>query len=362
MSVKISLDAIGLAHGTDKSSFHHNYLNFYETHFARLRERAITVLEIGILNGASLKVWKDYFPRAKIVGADIMPATKKFEEDRVSVEILDQSNIEELTSLATRHGPFDIIIEDGSHMWEHQITTLRTLFLFVKKDGIYIVEDLQTNYGSLRDDYRGISGRTCVDYLKSWLDLCVADDELPLEQVEDAFLRTYGRSVRFLAFYRRACLIQKAYRAPIRERNPGSPLRRIAKPLSACKVHVLAHISGIGDVVGNGGYVHLGDDPASFQGLSIDSPAAPVEYRVRSFDGLWSEWTANNGFVGTRGQARLLSGVAVRLAGGAKEGCVLRVSGRFAGSAAIVEAGDGEDCTAASGGALCGLQVDIEGR
>lgn len=57
----------------------------------------------------------DYFPNAGIVGADITPATKRFERGRVSVEILDQSDVEQLTLMAIKHAPFDIVIEDGSH-------------------------------------------------------------------------------------------------------------------------------------------------------------------------------------------------------------------------------------------------------
>src|SRR5579859_423149 len=152
-----SLDAIGLKHRTDKSSRGHDYLNFYETYFAPMRGEKLNILEIGIFNGASLSTWAEYFPRANIVGADINPATKRFERKGIAVEILDQSDIEQLVQVAVKHGPFDIIIEDGSHMWEHQITSLRTLFPFVRNNGIYIVEDLQTNY---RESYRGVASIT----------------------------------------------------------------------------------------------------------------------------------------------------------------------------------------------------------
>lgn len=165
------LDAIGLKHGTDKASSDHDYLNFYEIFLSPLRDERMTVLEIGVFNGASLKTWEEYFPHATIIGADILPLTKRFERNRTTIEILDQSNVEELTRLAVQHGPFDIIIEDGSHMWEHQITSLRILFPFLKNDGLYIVEDLQTNYGLMEPHYRGVASQTCMSYLKAWADL-----------------------------------------------------------------------------------------------------------------------------------------------------------------------------------------------
>ncbi|HQT68764.1 MAG TPA: hypothetical protein PLC74_14290, partial [Acetobacteraceae bacterium] len=59
---ELSLDDIGMAHGTDKSSIYHNYLNFYEIFFKPFRQIELKILEIGVLNGASLKTWEQYFP------------------------------------------------------------------------------------------------------------------------------------------------------------------------------------------------------------------------------------------------------------------------------------------------------------
>ncbi len=351
-----TLDAIGLKYGTDKASFHHNYLEFYEGFFAPLRNEALTILEIGVLNGASLKTWEEYFPNAKVIGADIMPATKKFEQGRVVIELLDQSNIEELTRVAVKHGPFDIIIEDGSHMWEHQITTLRTLFPFVKDGGIYVVEDLQTNYGSMQKDYKGIASATCVDYLKSWLDLRVADDQLPINEVEDAFLRTYGRAVQYLTFYRRACLIKKSFPTVMREISAGQPLMAVG---AGAPLRVLAHISEIGDVTGTEGFVNPGADNFTFQGLAVDADEDVLEYRVRFANATWSEWCHGNGYAGTRAQSRLVTGVSLRLRKQAKGLYALRGYGRFAGSAKPVEIADGVDCVSLTGGALCALQVEL---
>lgn len=204
-----TLDAIGLKHGTDKSSKFHDYLSFYELFFRDLRHEKIKILEIGVLGGASLKTWEEYFPSADVVGVDIVPASKNYEEGRVVIELADQSNVEHLTRLAIKHGPFDIIIEDGSHMWEHQITSLRTLFPFLKDEGIYIAEDLQTNYGPASGKYQGIASNSFMDYIKKLVDLRVGDDLIDISKIEDSFLRTYGRNVHFINFYRRACLLKK---------------------------------------------------------------------------------------------------------------------------------------------------------
>jgi hypothetical protein len=69
-----------------------------------------------------------------------------------------------------------------------------------------IGEDLHTNFGGLAADYRGRSSISFVEYLKKLVDLRVADDQINLSGEEDPFLRTYGRNLPFVTFYRRACI------------------------------------------------------------------------------------------------------------------------------------------------------------
>ena len=357
-----TLDALGLKHGTDKASSYHNYLNVYETFFAPLRNDQLTILEIGVFNGASLRTWEEYFPKAKIIGVDIVPASRWHERNRVTIELADQSNVEHLTRLAMKHGPFDIIIEDGSHMWEHQITSLRTLFPFLKDGGIYIVEDLQTNYGSMQEKYKGVASSTCVEYLEKWLNLLVADDQTEISDVEDAFLRTYGRAVQFITFYRRACLLRKQFPPVVWAVDAGRSLVPGGKGRHSVAVSIIVHVTHKGDVVGPSGFVDLGSDASTFEGFLIDSNEDAFEYRVRLVDLSWSGWTQKGNFAGTRGRAMLVTGFTIRLLEGAKERYVLRAFGRFAGSGHPIEVSDGQDCLSVSGGALCGIQVDLARR
>ena len=82
----MTLDEIGLRYGTDKASSGHKYLAHYERVLTPLRDDAFTMIEIGGLNGASLQMWRDFFPSATIVCVDIKPDVKRFEEERVGVE------------------------------------------------------------------------------------------------------------------------------------------------------------------------------------------------------------------------------------------------------------------------------------
>ena len=263
-----TLNAIGLKHGTDKASSHHNYLQFYELFFAPLRNEKLAVLEIGVLDGASLKTWEEYFPNANVIGVDIVAVSKRFERNRIEIVVADQSNIEELTSIGIKRGPFDIIIEDGSHIWDHQITSLQTLFPFLKNGGIYIVEDLQTNYGSMRASFQGIARSSCVEYLKVWLDLLVADDQININGIEDAFLRTYGRAVDFITFYRHACLMKKHFAPVVRELDAGRPVVAISEDGQSAPLLILAHVGNKGDILGRSGFVNLKSEVLPYSRIS----------------------------------------------------------------------------------------------
>ena len=223
---QMSLDALGQTFGTDKCSFGHDYLRFYETYFDGIRRNELNVLEIGVANGASLAVWEAYFPNSRIVGADINPAARRFARDRVYIEILDQSNKEELLQLGIAHGRFDIIIEDGSHMWGHQITSLRTLFPLLRAGGIYIVEDLQTNYGEMAAQFKGDSPISCMEYLKRLVDVRVGDS-LDCVLAGDTFLSAHKDEIDVLVFYRHSCLIRKGSR-----RVHNEPLMEVGPTLS----------------------------------------------------------------------------------------------------------------------------------
>ena len=354
--MRATLDEIGLKYGTDKSSAHHNYLAFYESFMAPQRDAPLTMLEIGVYQGASLKTWREYFTQAKIIGVDIQPNCKRFESDRIKIELADQSNLEHLAQLAATHGPFDLIIEDGSHMWEHQITSLRALFPFLRNGGHYVVEDLQTNYGVLQAKYRGVASESCVDFLKRWMDVFVADDLIELESLEDPFLRTYGRAIEFMTFHRRACVVRKRVPATDWRVSLGPPLA--PRTGDGPRVVINAHIGMRGDIFGPSGYVDEGADTFTIQGLALESETHALEYRVRFPDGAWSEWVGEGAFAGTRGQSLPITGFSARLAEPLRQQFKVETRGLFVGGVAVDVSG-GADCVAPSGARLRGLQVTI---
>jgi hypothetical protein len=356
------LDDLGIQFGTDKSSAGHDYLRFYEPYLAPLRDQPVRLLEIGILGGASLAVWEAYFANGTIIGADIDRRTLRFARPRVLIEIIDQSNIEHLTQLAIRHGPFDVIVEDGSHMWEHQITSLRTLFPFLKNGGFYVVEDLQTNYGLMEAEYRGVASLSCVEYLKKLVDLRVGDEQLDPAREEDAFLRTYGRAMGTVAFSRHACLIQKCYQDEVIA-GAGEPLLHAEAGTASVPARLLAHLGHRGDVTAPCGWVRATRRGQAIQGFAIslaDDAPRHLHYRSRSMAGIWSAWATGGTYVGTRGRKDNLTGFSVRLAPSGRAGCTLQAAGQFGASGNIVAIDAEGDCVSPNGRhPLTGMQVRV---
>jgi Flp pilus assembly protein TadD len=146
------LSRLAILQGTDKFGYH-DYTPNYHQMLKHLRDEPIRLLELGVggfgdedRGGESLAVWRDYFPNAKIVvGIDIQ---KKTLDLGPRVTILQGSQVDEafLMGLVRDHGPFDVIIDDGSHRNEHVVESFRILWPTLVDGGIYIAEDVQTSF------------------------------------------------------------------------------------------------------------------------------------------------------------------------------------------------------------------------
>jgi cephalosporin hydroxylase len=145
------LTRIALRHGTDKWGAHF-YTPVYHQLFAHLRDRPVRLLEIGIggyefarLGGASLAMWADYFPNGHILGVDVHAKTLDL-GPRVTVQQGSQNDAAFLARMSAEHGPFDIVIDDGSHVPAHVIASFNVLFPLLADNGLYVIEDVQTAY------------------------------------------------------------------------------------------------------------------------------------------------------------------------------------------------------------------------
>ena len=160
------------------------YLPIYERVLKGLRNQPIRLLEIGVDRGGSLQAWRRYLgAEATIVGVDINPACAAFDDPSraTHVRIGSQDDAGFLRSVVDEFGPFDVILDDGSHFTSHQIASFQFLFPHgVAPGGHYLVEDLQTNYWR---HYRD-SARSFIDLAKDLVDVANSQyhDETMLER------------------------------------------------------------------------------------------------------------------------------------------------------------------------------------
>jgi len=146
-----------------------HYFNIYNENFSKYKNKKITILEIGVFNGGSLKMWQNYFsPDSLIVGIDIIPKCKKYEKDNIKIYIGDQTDKNFLNSVIKDIGKPDIIIDDGGHTSNQQITSFDYLFKYLNNQAIYLVEDTHSSYHLKFQDRQ--DGLTFMDYAKSLSD------------------------------------------------------------------------------------------------------------------------------------------------------------------------------------------------
>ena len=173
-----------------------HYFPIYERYFKDFVYKPVTVVEIGVGLGGSLQMWKRYFgPHARIVGIDIDPACKAFEEDQIEVRIGDQSDQKFMQGLIDEFGMPDIVLDDGSHVMRHIIASFQFLYPRMAKSGIYMVEDLHTAYW---DEYEGglRKASTFIELCKNLI------DELNADHTRDALPSTvFTKSTLAMHFY-----------------------------------------------------------------------------------------------------------------------------------------------------------------
>lgn len=144
-----SLTELGKKYGTDK--YEHGFLPFYEQFFEPVRDDVRRVLEIGIADGASIRMWLDYFPNARVFGMEApgnVPMRygdkNRWPRDKRFIALMgDQAELSHLRKVLP-WGPFDIVVDDGGHTMKQQQTSLEALLVHTTR--FYVVEDLHTSF------------------------------------------------------------------------------------------------------------------------------------------------------------------------------------------------------------------------
>jgi hypothetical protein len=135
------LDELAIKYGADKWGKHH-YTPVYFTLFKDKIDKVKKVVEIGAGEGASLYMWEEFFPNAKIYSGEIEEG-RLFKKGRIEVIKCDQHSEEDLFALLKKSGKnIDLFIDDGSHVPGHQVYTCLKVMPLLKKDAIYVIEDV----------------------------------------------------------------------------------------------------------------------------------------------------------------------------------------------------------------------------
>ena len=249
------LNELGRRYGTDKANTHHDFCNIYDFYFSARRPTTHKILEIGVFFGASLKMWRDYFPNAIIHGLDhftgvqgnghvfsgarsYFESWKDGKEPRIMLHEVNQGNQVELEKFSSSQisGTFDFILDDGSHSMKDQQWALAYLFELVRPGGYFVIEDVHTSkthgsYGLLPDESNSTL-TMLLEYQRTgkWRSLYMTEAQLQFlnENTQDCFIHETNGGASITVMIRRRCL------------SPSSlPLFRPPKPIARGKAVVI---------------------------------------------------------------------------------------------------------------------------
>ena len=124
-----------------------NYFEIYKNLFYTLRGKECTFIEVGVLNGGSLFMWRSWLgKKARIIGVDLNPAAEKWKAYGFEIYIGDQGDPNFWRNFFQKVGNFDVLLDDGGHQSFQQIVTLTEALKAIKGKGIIVVEDTITSY------------------------------------------------------------------------------------------------------------------------------------------------------------------------------------------------------------------------
>lgn len=186
-----------------------HYFEIYDKFFSKYIGTEVNFMEIGISHGGSLQIWREYFgEKANIFAVDINPECKKFEDEKTKIFIGSQEDKVFLNSLSCQIPKLDILLDDGGHTMNQQITSFKTLFESVKDNGVYMIEDTHTSYwyafhGGLKNKNSLIEySKDLVDNMHAWH----IDNEKKMP------ISDFTKSILGISFYDSIVAIEKCKR------------------------------------------------------------------------------------------------------------------------------------------------------
>lgn len=186
-----------------------NYFDIYDRYLQKFVGKDPNVLEIGISQGGSLEIWSRFFENGQIYGIDIDSKCLdfKYQQNNIHISLGDQSDPKFWDFYLKDKGLFDVVIDDGSHINEHQILTLLKVFPHLKNGGVFIVEDTHTSYW---EQWQGAFRKpdTFIEFSKSLIDFQHKQhiNMKPPEEIQKVF-----QNLKSMTFYNSVVVFEKDY-------------------------------------------------------------------------------------------------------------------------------------------------------
>lgn len=199
---------------------HSSYFQVYEEVFQRFAGKPITLLEIGILNGGSLFMWRDYFgDQARIIGVDLNPAAKMWQDFGFEIYIGDQSDSRFWKEVFLKVGKVDIVLDDGGHTNRQQIVTTYNCIPHINDGGVLLIEDVHASYFR---EFGNPSKYSFINFSKKIID--AINSRFPGVSSSDNFIRQSVYSVSFFESIVCFSIDRSKCFVPRPTRNDGSDL------------------------------------------------------------------------------------------------------------------------------------------
>lgn len=178
---------------------HTNYFDIYDKLLSKYIGKEITFVEIGILDGGSLFMWRDFFGKnARIIGVELNPEAIKWREHGFEIYIGNQSDPQFWHDFFNEVGNIDVLLDDGGHRNDQQIITVNSSLPHLRDEGLIIIEDTQTSFMK----FESFQKYSFVNFLQGKIrSLYSRSDELNLES--DIF----SASVHSLEFFTGVCAL-----------------------------------------------------------------------------------------------------------------------------------------------------------
>ena len=170
------------------------YFQVYEEMFNKYVGKKITFVEVGVLQGGSLFMWREYFGKdARIIGIDLHPNAKELEKHGFEIYIGSQSDKNFWRNFYTKVGKIDILLDDGGHVNDQQIVTLSESVNNINDDGIIMTEDVHTSYFK---KFGNPSKYSYINYSKYLID--VINSRFPETEIKK---NNFRKKIYSISFY-----------------------------------------------------------------------------------------------------------------------------------------------------------------